>query len=166
MKQQQLILTWEQIVSLNKSVGLNQATLDECHSKIQNRLKSLTIEREISTNFLNDIHGTLNGYNNLRNELLKIMNLSYDDSSLIEFIPNNWICEENTLHINDCIVDNSNDFYNSDYYNYNISSLASKGNTLYKGETNGYTIVMAYPEEGNWDDTTIFILDNKLEIKS
>ena len=46
-------------------------------------------------------------------------------------------------------------------YSYTISSLGAKGEELFMKELEDVTIIMAYPDDSRWDDTTFYILDNK-----
>jgi hypothetical protein len=48
-----------------------------------------------------------------------------------------------------------------DYCGFQVSSLGMKNEKFYMGEYDGVTYVMGYPEDENWDDTYILILDNK-----
>lgn len=47
-----------------------------------------------------------------------------------------------------------------DYCGFQVSSLGMKGEKYYMGESDGVTYAMGYPEDENWDDTYILILDN------
>lgn len=47
-----------------------------------------------------------------------------------------------------------------DYCGFQVSSLGMKNEKFYMGESNGVTYAMGYPEDENWDDTYILILDN------
>jgi hypothetical protein len=51
------------------------------------------------------------------------------------------------------------------YYSYTISSLGAKGEELFMGEIDEVIFVMVYPEDENWDDTTILILNLKNQVE-
>lgn len=89
-------------------------------------------------------------------ELKKIM--GHCDESPIEIdITSEWEVNGDELHIQ---VDDEP--LSDDYYGYTISSMGAKGEELFMGEKDGFTYVMAYPE--NWRDTTIYVLNNKLKV--
>jgi hypothetical protein len=48
-----------------------------------------------------------------------------------------------------------------DYCGFQVSSLDMKYEKFYMGESDGVTYAMGYPEDENWYDTYILILDNK-----
>lgn len=79
-----------------------------------------------------------------------------DEDSPIEVFEGDWEVDGDSLHIQ-----HSDEPIDEDYYAYTISSLGSKGKELFMGEKDGFTYVMAYTEDGEYDDTTIFILNNK-----
>lgn len=102
----------------------------------------------------NRIENYLNERYNINVHLQKIIkHISLDNSSplIIDDSNFNWYIEDDYL----IIVDDEND-----EYTYTISSLESLGIDLYLGEEDGFTYVMAYPED-DWRDSFIFILDNK-----
>lgn len=47
-----------------------------------------------------------------------------------------------------------------EYCGFQVSSLGMKNEKFYMGESDGITYAMGYPEDENWDDTYILILDN------
>lgn len=82
-----------------------------------------------------------------------------DDSPIdIDFIDKKWAVNEDELHLQVKDYD-----LEDDYYGYEISSMGAKGEELFMGEKNGYTYVMAH--DGDWEKTTIFVLDNKNKIE-
>ena len=85
-----------------------------------------------------------------------IKHLSDDDQSPIEIFEGEW-----NLKGFELLIQHSDDPLEEDGYPYIVSSLGAKGKDLFMGEKDGFTYLMAYPDDGNWSDTTIFILDNK-----
>lgn len=51
-----------------------------------------------------------------------------------------------------------------DYYSYTISSYSARGKQLFMGETDGYCVIMAYPSDESYENTTIFIFDEKNKV--
>ena len=102
----------------------------------------------------------LGGREDINKGLRKIIKHCGDDEdSPIEILEGDWSIEGDSLHIQE-----GDTPLDEDYYSYTISSLGAKGEELFMGEKDGYTYVMAHPEDGSWSDTTIFVLNNKNQI--
>lgn len=82
-----------------------------------------------------------------------------NDNSPIEIFEGDWLINGESLHLQ-----HSDDPIDEEYHAYTISSLGAKGKDLFIGEKNGHTYVMAYLEDGNWEETIIFVLNNKNKV--
>ena len=72
-----------------------------------------------------------------------------------------WYLSGDTLFLDH---DNSDDI--DDCYQYTISSYSAKGEKFFFGESDGLTYVMTHDDEGEVEDTSIFILNNDLIIEN
>jgi len=104
----------------------------------------------------------------LQKEILELIGYKSNDNSRIEYSEDGWLVQNDELYFteDDSIYENYDEFWeNGDYYCYTISSYSSKGEELYMKRLNDITIIMAYPVDSSYYETTIFILDNTNEIK-
>lgn len=90
-------------------------------------------------------------------ELETIMGHSDDSPIDMDFIDKKWSVNEDVLHLQVKDYD-----LEDDYYGYEISSMGAKGEDFFMGEKDGYTYVMAH--NGDWENTVIFVLDNKNKV--
>jgi hypothetical protein len=69
--------------------------------------------------------------------------------------------------VGDELIIHESDDDDEDYYEltYIVASLGDKGLIQYIGEDGHLTFVLAYPYEGSWEDSEIYVLDNNLNIK-
>ena len=103
----------------------------------------------------------LGGREEINKDLRKIIKHCGDDEdSPIEIFDGEWSIDGDSLHIQE-----GDTPLEDDYYAYTVSSLGAKGEELFMGEKDGYTYAMAYPEDGSWSDTAIFVLNNKHKIE-
>ena len=72
-----------------------------------------------------------------------------------------WIMEGDKLLFLDANEEPNNAYEECMYCVHTVSSYSSKGEKFYTGEEDGYTFVMAYPEDSSYEETTIFMLNNK-----
>ena len=106
------------------------------------RIQKHIQERDSIVNDLNDIMGHC------------------DDSPIEIEIDSQWSQDGDSLWIS---ADGKP--IDEDYYAYTVSSFSARGEELFMGEKDGLTYVMAYSEEGRWQDTYIFILSNKNKVE-
>lgn len=72
----------------------------------------------------------------------------------------NLLSREWTMNGTMVLFDRSDDENNMyEYCAWQISSLGARGEELFCGKSDGIFYAMAYPEDENWDDTQILILD-------
>jgi len=87
--------------------------------------------------------------------------IDYDDYLMDKGVVNGlslpWALEESSGMIY-YARNEGGDIY--EYSGFQVSSLGMKNEKFYMGESDGITYVMGYPEDENWDDTYILILDN------
>ena len=91
-------------------------------------------------------------------ELKKIMRYCDDSPINLKFLNKKWGYRMGELYLQ---VKNYS--LDEDYYFYEVSSLGSAGKEYFMGEKDGHTYVMAH-EEGDWEATQIFVLDNSLKV--
>lgn len=93
----------------------------------------------------------------INEELTKIMGYCDESHIDLDFIDKKWaICCDIELHLQ---VDGYD--IDDNYFVWTISSMGMKNQNQYIGNKDGYTYVMAF--DGSWDNTRIFILNNKLK---
>ena len=91
-------------------------------------------------------------------ELKVIMGYSDDSPINLDFIDKKWAVNEDGLHLQVKDYD-----LEDDYYGYDISSMGAKGENFFMGDKDGYTYVMAHNDD--WENTVIFVLDNKTKVE-
>lgn len=101
----------------------------------------------------------------LQDKVIKIIGYGSSDDSPIEFEEGYWILDGDELLILEKDEEPNNSYDEGMYYGFTVSSYSSKGEKLYIGEQDGYTFVMAYPMDDRYDNTTIFMLNNKYRHK-
>ena len=80
-----------------------------------------------------------------------------DNSPIVDCLDRKWlITDTNELQLG--IATKSIIEY-EDYYEYEISSMSALGKELFIGEKDDITYIMAH--DGDWENTQIFMLDNK-----
>ena len=87
-----------------------------------------------------------------------------DDSPLKLELDSKWFIEDDRL----VILDTDEEFEGFDQWyenEYTISSLGSKGKEFFMNTSDNLFFIMAYYENENWDDTSIYILLNTNELK-
>ena len=89
-------------------------------------------------------------------ELESVMGRCDNSPFNLDFINKKWRIDGDELILQ---VDNKD--LKDDCYNCTISSEGAEGKKLFMGEDGDYFYVMAH--DGNWDDTQIFVLDNKFK---
>ena len=93
-------------------------------------------------------------YDILRDELLKLIDYGSEDGSVIELrLDQKWSFYRDELYIYD-----GDDV--DDYYGFTISSYSARGKKLYLYSNEDNTIIMAYPMDGDYYNTCIYIFEN------
>lgn len=104
----------------------------------------------------------------IQKEILELIGYGSGDNSWIEWNDDEkWSMYKDDLYfIEDDYKDDVEEaLENGNYYRYTISSYSSKGEKLFMKELEDITIIMAYPEEESYDNTTIYILNNKNKVE-
>lgn len=100
----------------------------------------------------------LSANDTLISEIGKIINYEdISDNAIYNLIDREW-----TRNVEDGLVyfdrnDEDNNMF--EYSPWQISSLGAKGEEFFCGEADGIFYALAHPEDENWDDTEILILD-------
>jgi len=106
---------------------------------------------------MNKLETYLKSYNEFNEFIKEIIKYTGDLDSSIEKWDYSFSIEADTLEL----YENDDEY---DMYFYTISSEGMHGKEIYKGEFEDHIILMAYEADGNWADTTIFILDKSKQI--
>ena len=106
---------------------------------------------------MNKLETFLESYNDFNDFIKEIIKYTGDLDSSIEKWNNTFTITDDSLELYE-----NDDEYDVDFYV--ISSHATKGDKIYMGEYQNYIVLMAYPDSGDWRDTTIFILDKSKQI--
>lgn len=85
-----------------------------------------------------------------------------NDSEIVPLLDCQWSLSDDGKYLNFDRYD-IGDMW--EYSRYQISSLGTKQENLFKGERDGLFFVMAHEEDCNWDDTSLLIFDNKNKIE-
>ena len=113
---------------------------------------------------MKDIIEMLKVRDKLQKRVLDLIGYGSDDNSPIEKFEGSWSQVDDELYLLD--GDHPKAWEEGDYYTYTISSYSAKGEKLYVGEEDGFTFIMAYPEDCCYDETTIFMLDNNKNVNT
>ena len=112
------------------------------------------------SNFKQTLEEYLKINKDLREIIFKSMGFKFIDwESPIEYEPDTKF----SIDIANCELV----FYDKDNeaYYYNTSSIGMKCEEIYLTEIDDKVVIMAYPEDGSWSNTTIFILNKENQIK-
>lgn len=83
-----------------------------------------------------------------------------DESPLELLLDKKWeIIGDDELHIQ-----TEDEDLEDNYFSFQISSLGASGKEFFMGEKDGISYIMAHDDE-SWEDTAIFILDNKNKVE-
>lgn len=124
-----------------------------------------TVDEYLNFLKLIEMQKLLDSHKRLYELIRKIINYEQvDDSPIAVYLDEPWFIDNTKLVIlfDDEEFEGFEQWYE---YHYTISSLGTKGKELYMGVHTDYTVIMAYPEDGNWEDSSIFILSNEKQIK-
>ena len=96
----------------------------------------------------------------LEDRIEKIIGTS-NDYPICPELATRWCMTDDQKYIN---FDRQVEADMMDYTRFQVSSLAMKQEELFMGEEDGLFFIMAYEEDGNWDDAELLIFDKKNRI--
>ena len=103
---------------------------------------------------LDKIRNIQSEYQETLNNILSFIGYNSHDFMEIEILENSkWNIVDDNLYLQ--LMEDSDDVYD-----FIISSYSAQGKKLFMKKDDTYTYIMAYDEEDNYDDTSIFIVQN------
>lgn len=106
------------------------------------------------------IRDKVNVYLNFKVEIAKIIGYTDLYETITPLLHTKWAMKDGLINFDRL---KEGDMW--DYFTLIISSLGMKNEIFFMGEEDGLHFIMAYPEDDMWNETEIYIFDNKNRVE-